>query len=90
MGLRQVNDRLGVRTSCEAVVRSSQHVRIDNDAILRLAQSLRHDEAAPEWDADLHYRATGEHADERTAMWLLALDALNFCFWADDRPIAGG
>lgn len=65
-------------------MRSSQHVRIDNDAILRLAQSLRHDEAAPQWDADLHYRATGEHADERTAMWLLALDALNFCFWADD------
>lgn len=77
-------DRLGVRTSCEAVVQSSQYVRIDDDAVIRLARDLQDMEAAPEWDTDLHYRAIGDNADERTAMWLLVLDTLNFCFWSDD------
>jgi hypothetical protein len=79
-----VTDRLGVRTSCEAVVGSSRHVRINDDAVMRLAYDLQGTEATPEWDAGLHYRATGDNAEERTAMWLLVLDALNFCFWSDD------
>lgn len=77
-------DRLGVRTSCEAVVRSSRHVRINDEAVTRLAHELKGTTAAPEWDASLHYRATGDDANERTAMWLLVLDTLNFCFWSDD------
>lgn len=76
-----MNDPLGILTSCSAVVNSSAHVRIDNHAVSRVAAVLADSDASPTWDADLHYRATGAHGDERTAMWLLILDALNFCFW---------
>lgn len=76
-----MTDRLGVRSSTAVVVASSQHVRIDDGAIERLAQDLTSQESKPEWDSDLHYRATGTNADERTAMWILVLDTLNFCFW---------
>jgi hypothetical protein len=65
-------------------VGSSLHVRIDDDAVMRLAHDLQGTATTPEWDADLHYRATGDNADERTAMWVLVLDTLNFCFWSDD------
>lgn len=77
-------DTLGVRTSCEAVVASSAHVRIIDAAINEVATHLVESNEAPTWDADLHFRA---ESDEHTAMWLLALDALNFCFWGQgDNP----
>lgn len=76
-----MTDPLGVLTSCRAVVASSQHVHIDDQAIARVAHELLKAGDPPGWDADLHYRATGADADERTAMWLMVLDALNFCFW---------
>ena len=56
-------------------------MRIDGDAVSRLAQELIDQDAQPEWDSNLHYRAED---DEHTAMWILVLDTLNFCFWADD------
>ena len=74
-------DRLGVRSSCDAVVRSSVSVGIDDAAVQKLAAEMLARDATPEWDANLHYRATGPDGDERTAMWLLVLDTLNFCFW---------
>lgn len=77
-------DRLGVRTSCESVVRSSIHVQISDDAVATLAPELATADDSPGWDTDLHYRATGPDGDEQTAMWILVLDALNFCFWSDD------
>lgn len=86
--MASVADRLGVRTSCEAVVRSSLHVRIDDDRLHALAADLTASDVSPEWDADLHYRATGPDGDERTAMWLLVLDALNFCFWGQGHDPA--
>lgn len=76
-----MTDRLGVLTSCRAVAASSIHVRIDGDSINRIATELSTSAESPGWDADLHYRATGENGDEHTAMWLMVLDALNFCFW---------
>lgn len=76
-----MTDLLGVLASCRAVVASSNHVRIDDGAIARVASELAKSDETPGWDADLHYRATGPDGDERTAMWLLVLDALNFCFW---------
>ena len=33
------------------------------------------------WDRSLHYY--DPHHAERTAQYLLAVDALNFCFWED-------
>lgn len=75
------NDPLGILRSTAAVIRTADDVAIDMDAITAVANDLRHREAAPEWDAALHYRATGPDGDERTAMWILVLDTLNFCFW---------
>ena len=76
-----MSDPIGVLTSCRAVVGSSAHLRIDDNALQRVAADLAKSKETREWDADLHYRATGADGDERTAMWLLVLDALNFCFW---------
>jgi hypothetical protein len=48
-------------------------------------QSLGAAVASTEWDADgWHYTAVGYHGDERTeriALYILALDTINFCFW---------
>lgn len=82
-----MHDPLGIRTSCKAVVASSAHVFIDAAAVESVAMNLHEDGDAGEWDADLHYRATGPDGDERTAMWILVLDTLNFCFWGQgDDP----
>ena len=69
---------LGVLPSCTAVVGSSRFVWISEEAIERVAAELIDSPEPPGWDADLHYRSEN---DEHTAMWLLVLDALNFCFW---------
>jgi hypothetical protein len=74
-------DPLFVLRSTSAVMRSATEVAIDMDSVETIAAGLQAREAQPEWDASLHYRDTGPDGDERTAMWLLALDALNFCFW---------
>ena len=79
-----ISDRLGVRSSCRAVVASSVYVRINDARVRELARELITEQDPPGWDTDLHYRATGPDGDERTAMWILVLDALNFCFWSDD------
>lgn len=82
-----MTDPLGILTSCNAVVTSSAHASIDDDAINSVAADLAKSRETPAWDADLHYRATGAGGDERTAMWLMVLDALNFCFWGQgDDP----
>lgn len=76
-------DPLGVRTSCAMVVNDSLHVAIDAEAIDRLARELVQDRTPPPvWDEETHFRGTGEDAVERTIGWIFALDALNFCFWA--------
>lgn len=74
-------DPLNILESTAAVMRTASDVAIDMDAVESAASQLRQREAAPEWDTDLHYRATGADGDEHTAMWILVLDALNFCFW---------
>jgi hypothetical protein len=74
-------DPLTVLRSTAAVMQSAQHVAIDMDAVKKVAREIGKRDTAPEWDASLHYRATGPDGDERTAMWILTLDALNFCFW---------
>lgn len=47
---------------------------------------------ASAWDRSLHYY--DPHNSERTAQYLLAVDALNFCFWDDAEfeyeHLAGG
>lgn len=81
IAVTEADDPLGILRSTAAVVRTADDVAIDMDAIAKVADDLSHRDAMPEWDAALHYRATGPGGDERTAMWILVLDALNFCFW---------
>jgi hypothetical protein len=75
-------DPLAVLASTARVMTGARDVTIDREAIVGLADTLAaQDTVAPAWDAGLHYRAEGPDGDERTAMWILVLDALNFCFW---------
>lgn len=74
-------DPLAILQSNAAVMQSARHVAIDMHAIDTTTSQLIERDTSPQWDADIHYRAPGPDADEHTAMWIFALDALNFCFW---------
>jgi hypothetical protein len=73
------DDRLGVLTGAAHVLREASLVRLDLEAIERLAARWA-DEPWPENTAfpEMHFF----DETERTLNWLLLLDALNFCFWA--------
>lgn len=75
------SDPLGVLTTTAPVVEQATHVRIDHDRIPAVAEEIAASLAEPPgWDDALHFRdGTG-----RTAGWVFALDALNFCFWSAD------
>ncbi len=73
-------DLLGVLSSTRAVVEEAKHVRIDWAKVEAVADELVTTLGdPPAWDASLHYR----DGTWRTAGWVLALDALNFCFWGE-------
>ncbi len=75
-------DPLGVLSSTLPVVQQATAVRIDLDAVEQLALRVLHrDFPPPEWESDLHW--SGD--PDATANYVLVLDALNFCFWADPR-----
>lgn len=72
-------DPLGVLTSTRRVVERAQHVRINQDAIAKLASDLGPlMNEAPNWHDARHY----SDFTWKTAAWVLVLDALNFCFWS--------
>lgn len=77
-------DPFGVRAATAQVMQETPWVTIANDAIQRCAETLQRDwDDPPAWDDALHYR--GSPVD--TAGWVVVLDALNFCFWAQgDDP----
>ncbi len=81
-------DPLQVLESTAEVVGQLTAVTIDQSAIERLAgQILGHQVPPPEWDTASHFNTSGPHAVEQVAGWTFALDALNFCFWAQgDDP----
>jgi len=64
-----------------------KHVSIDRTALAPLAQQIRRQqEQEVVWDEEARqYKCRQQrHADirnERTAAYILALDAINFCFW---------
>jgi len=80
-----------VRSSCEAWMQESQHkklVSINTPALHTLAQEIiaTASPTAIEWDEEnWHYMPSTEFpkeiASERLALYILALDAINFCFW---------
>jgi len=73
------DDPLGVLTGAAPIVRASRLVRIDAAAVEALAAR---------WSAEAWPEQAGLDAlhfaddTERTANWVLLLDALNFCFWS--------
>jgi hypothetical protein len=73
------DDPLGVLTSTRSVIEQAEAVRIDPAALARIAAELGPLlTEPPEWHDARHF-ADGTW---RTAGWVLALDALNFCFWS--------
>lgn len=77
-------DPFGVRAATTTVMAETRDVSIDRGAIFRAARQLADDWGQPPaWDATLHYH--GSPLD--TGGWVVVLDALNFCFWAQgDDP----
>ncbi len=71
-----------ILTSLQPVLAQSEHVRIDSIALRNfctsiIAQKLK----APAFDTKYHFN----DGSERTVMYLLLLDSLNFCFWGNPR-----
>jgi len=89
-------DQLGVLSSTRAVVELGELVWINRKRVNALQEQLmafarrtrqpetgQQDGAGPLWDTRYHFF----DGTERTVNWLLLLDALNFCFWAEkDQP----
>ncbi len=84
----QEQDELGVLTSTLNVLEQGENVWIVTDGIEHVSnQWVRelvsaHEQqvpAFPLWDTTYHFH----DGTERTINWLLLLDALNFCFWAE-------
>lgn len=70
---------LGVLETTLTVVEKARHVRLEHGVLQELAARWKESGfGVPGWDSAIHY------AD---ANYVLVLDALNFCFWADpDQP----
>ena len=73
-------DQLGVLSSTRPVVELGELVWINMENMNALADALnRIPVAGAAWDTRYHFFDD----TERTVNWLLLLDALNFCFWAE-------
>lgn len=73
-------DRLGVLTATAPVVRAARFVRLNGAALAMLAQRWASAPWQDQAGLDALHFADGT---ERTANWVLLLDALNFCFWGE-------
>lgn len=82
-------DTLGVLTSTRPVVEQGEYVWINLDSIEALSTQWVHTKEplapveAQLWDNRYHFH----DGTERTVNWLLVLDALNFCFWAEQDEV---
>jgi hypothetical protein len=78
------DDPTGVLTSTRAVVEQGEHVWINAEQLERLGEKWTEQDSATQlvpqlWDKKYHFH----DGTERTVNWILLLDALNFCFWAE-------
>jgi hypothetical protein len=81
-----------VRETCERYYQNQTHVTIRDDGIVELADRMIQEQqqqgstaASLEWD-DEHWHYRNRDDPERTALYILALDAINFCFWPSEHP----
>jgi Queuosine salvage protein len=77
-----------VRTSTAAVMKTGGvHVTINQDQLAKeLSDNASHydaDRLPPSWAQDYHF--WDEKDADKTAQYILVLDALNFCFWPLER-----
>ncbi len=78
-------DELGVLSSTRVVLEQGESVWIALEGVERLSKQWIHEHtpvqtaSTPLWDNTYHFY----DGTERTLNWLLLLDALNFCFWAE-------
>ena len=82
-------DALSVLSSTRRVLEQGEHVWLVADNIEHISDSWIHEHvntheqqqisSLPPWDNTYHFH----DGTERTVNWLLLLDALNFCFWAE-------
>jgi Queuosine salvage protein len=73
---------LGVLSSTQWVVEHAMHVGINKNRVAHVGAQLlaRYSPSTePAWYDRFHFH----DGTERTVNWLLVLDALNFCFWAE-------
>jgi hypothetical protein len=85
-------DPSGIFSSTRAVIELGEHVWINQNQVELLCQRWLQEKHSQEgtpasnavlWDTRYHFY----DGSERTVNWLLVLDALNFCFWAEkDQP----
>jgi Potential Queuosine, Q, salvage protein family len=80
-------DQLGVLSSTHDVVKRGEYVWINAERVESLArQWLEKDKeqhTTPGWYDRFHFF----DGTQRTINWILSLDAINFCFWAEkDQP----
>ena len=81
------SDNLRVLSSTREVVARAKSVHIESTRLNKLTHYLIHQEpvqqqarlALPEWPTQYHFF----DGTQRTVNWILLLDALNFCFWAE-------
>jgi hypothetical protein len=80
------HDPLGVLSSTRSVVEQGELVWINMDQVELLSEQWMEEDVvsqSPQWYDRYHFY----DGTERTVNWLLLLDALNFCFWAQrDQP----
>jgi len=73
-------DQLGVLTSTRPVMELGELAWINPEGLEALQEHLLgFAKRGPTWDTRYHFF----DGTERTVNWLLLLDALNFCFWAE-------
>ncbi len=78
------DDPLGVLSSTSRVVEQGEHVWIDKERLASLANQWAQAYQArpatfPTWYDRYHFF----DGSERSVNWILVLDAMNFCFWAE-------
>ena len=81
-------DPLQIRESTAPLLLNPRHVSIDRAAIVEFVDSFGCKTPEPTaWDSDIHFQDTSPGGADRVAGWIMALDALNFCFWSttEDR-----
>ncbi|HLJ34097.1 MAG TPA: queuosine salvage family protein [Ktedonobacteraceae bacterium] len=78
-------DQSGILSSTRMVMEEGEHVWIDQERLDQLAlQWIQQEENSAALYTPLWYDKYHFHdGTERTVNWLLLLDALNFCFWAE-------